>query len=188
MKIVLGGSRKITNLPTSVAKCVQELVDSGAEFLVGDAPGIDTSFQKFLQSLDSQNVTVYSSAGYVRNNLGGWKTVEVETSIKSKSSDLHAFKDREMCKLADYGLMVWDSESAGTLSNVLDLINNGKECLVFNSAESNIDLMKFDNIDSLQDWCAQFPEVTIEAKKRLMRFSKRASKSSTEDTAQESLF
>lgn len=188
MKIVIGGSRKISNLPTSVAERVRELVDSGAEFLVGDAPGVDTGFQQLLKSLNCQNVTVYSSAGYVRNNVNNWNAIEVDATIKSKSSDMHAFKDREMCKVADYGLMVWDSESAGTLSNVIDLVENGKECVVFNSAVASADLIRFDNARSLHEWCAQYPEVTEEAKKRLLRFSKRASKSIPSNDVQESLF
>ena len=64
----------------------------------------------------------------IRNNLGNWQVEKVESGLKSKSSAVHAFKDRKMSQIADVGLMIWDCKSAGTLSNVIDLLEQGKNC------------------------------------------------------------
>ncbi len=186
MEIVLAGSRKISYLPVEIKSLLQDFVDSGANFLVGDAPGVDVSFQRFLSSHGYKNVIVFSSAGYVRNNVGNWQTRQIEALVKSKTSDMHAFKDREMCHIADIGLMIWDTESAGTLSNVIDLIEQGKECIVFNVPEG--EQIRFDNPNSLDSWCARYPEVASEARKRLIRFAKRQAKNETSQDSQATLF
>lgn len=36
-----------------------------------------------------------------------------------------------MAKVADYGLMLWNAKSIGTLSNVIELIKRDKKCVVF---------------------------------------------------------
>jgi hypothetical protein len=48
MKIVLGGSRFLEKIPQNLIDLIKEWVDSGSEFLVGDAPGADLAFQKSL--------------------------------------------------------------------------------------------------------------------------------------------
>ncbi len=40
-------------------------------------------------------------------------------------------KDIEMAEAADYGLMIWDAKSTGTLSNVLELLARKKKSVVF---------------------------------------------------------
>ncbi|CAD7736259.1 hypothetical protein LMG31886_23900 [Xanthomonas hydrangeae] len=36
-----------------------------------------------------------------------------------------------MAQIADFGLMIWDSKSTGTLSNVIELTGRGKKSLVY---------------------------------------------------------
>lgn len=36
-----------------------------------------------------------------------------------------------MAEAADYGLMIWDAKSTGTLSNVIELLSRKKKSLVF---------------------------------------------------------
>ncbi len=171
MKIVLGGSRHIHSIPEELTNLLQEWRDQGANFLVGDAPGADSAFQLILKKLNTLNVTIYSSAGYVRNNLGHWPYREVDSGLKSKSHAIHAFKDRVMTSEANLGLMLWDCQSAGTLSNVIDMVESGKSCRVWVSLDS--DLYNFDNEVSLSKWLAQYPEVTTEALRRLRQFRRR---------------
>ena len=171
MKIVLGGSRHVNVIPKELTDLLQEWLDQGANFLVGDAPGAVSAFQLILRNLNALNVTIYSSAGYVRNNLGHWPYREVESGLKSKSHAVHAFKDRVMTSEADLGLMLWDCQSAGTLSNVIDMVESGKSCKVWVSLDS--DLYSFDNKISLSNWLAQYPEVTTEAARRLRQFRRR---------------
>ncbi len=182
--MVLGGSRHLQRVPQNLVELLQEWNDSDVQFLVGDAPGADTAFQQVLKNLGSKSVTIYTSAGYVRNNLGSWPSREIDSGLQSKSSAVHAFKDRFMISQADSGLMLWDCESAGTLSNVIDLVEAGKSCRIWVALDS--ELYNFDNQPSLEKWLLLYPEVTQEAQKRLKTFRRRETKRS--ETGQPALF
>ena len=174
MRIVLGGSRHLEFIPNEIAERLLEWMESSSTFLVGDAPGTDRAFQIFLKSKKYLGVKVYTSADEVRNNLGNWEVEKVESGLKSKSNAVHAFKDRKMSHIADIGLMIWDCKSAGTLSNVIDLISQGKNCFIWVAPDS--DLYQFDNSVSLEKWMQNYPEVRDEALKRLSTFNKREAK------------
>ena len=180
MKIVLGGSRHLEFIPNEIAEHLLTWMENESEFLVGDAPGTDKAFQLFLNSKKYRAVTVYTSADEIRNNLGNWQVEKVESGLKSKSNAVHAFKDRKMSQVADIGLMIWDCKSAGTLSNVVDLLGQGKNCFIWVAPDS--DLYQFDNSASLDKWMVSYPEVRDEALKRLSTFRKREVKRVGEDT------
>ena len=184
MKLVLGGSRHIEKIPQELVQILEERCESGDEFLVGDAPGSDTAFQQILEKIGATFVKVFSSAGYVRNNVGNWPTEEIDSGLQSKSNAVHAFKDRYMTGIADSGLMLWDCKSAGTLSNVIDLVESGKDCQIWVAQDS--ELYKFDNQSSLEEWLTLYPEVEAEARKRLSTFRRREIKRNT--TNQPDLF
>jgi len=76
-----------------------------------------------------------------------------------------------MCNQADAGLMIWDCKSAGTLSNVIDLVRKGKNCFIWVAPDS--DLYQFDNQISLDKWMNAYQVVRDEALKRLAKFEKR---------------
>lgn len=174
MKVVLGGSRFLEKIPQNLNELLVEWNETGSEFLVGDAPGADSAFQKALKMIGSKSVTVYSSAGYIRNNYGNWVSKEIESGLQSKSNAVHAFKDRFMTAIADAGLMLWDCESAGTLSNVIDLVESGKSCRIWVALDS--ELYNFDNLTSLEKWLKQYPDAADEAYKRLKTFRRREAK------------
>ena len=170
-------------IPSEIAEQLLAWMESSSEFLVGDAPGSDRALQVFLSSKKYPAVTVYTSADEIRNNLGNWQVEKVESGLKSKSSAVHAFKDRKMSQIADVGLMIWDCKSAGTLSNVIDLLEQGKNCFIWVAPDS--DLYQFDNSASLDKWMASYPEVRDEALKRLSTFRKREVKRVSEDSQPE---
>ena len=174
MKIVLGGSRQIHSIPQELVHLIEHWVEAKCEFLVGDAPGADSAFQKALKKLHVQAVTVYSSAGYVRNNFDNWPSIHVDSALKSKSNSRHAFKDRAMTAEADLGLMLWDCESAGTLSNAIDMVESNKSCKIWVGPDS--ELYSFDNVESLNGWLNLYPEVSTEALKRLKIYRQRKRK------------
>ncbi len=186
MKIVLAGSRKLAFIPEPVISMLQDHIEAGDIFFIGDAPGMDTTFQQFMLRNEYASVEVFSSAGYVRNNIGKWQEHQIETTLKSKSNALHAFKDREMCKLADFGIMIWDQESAGTLSNAIDLLEQGKTCLIYNAVDQ--EFVRFETIETLNKWLVSHPEVADEAKSRLNRFRNRMKIGSKLDSIQSELF
>jgi len=184
VKLVLGGSRHIQRIPQNLVELLQEWNGDENEFLVGDAPGSDSAFQKELSKIGATSVTIFTSAGYVRNNSGNWPSKQIESGLQSKSNAVHAFKDRHMTGIADSGLMLWDCESAGTLSNVIDLVESGKSCKIWITQDS--ELYTFDNESSLEKWLAQYPEVSNEAHKRLKTFRRREAKRG--ETTQPKLF
>ena len=171
MSIVLGGSRKIDRLPSEIQDLLAAMMNDQETFIVGDAIGSDLAFQKFFLNSKYKAVTVYSSAGYVRNNVGNWPDQLIDSGLKSKSNATHAIKDRKMVEIAKLGIMIWDSESAGTLSNVIDLVRQGKNCFIWVAPDS--DLYQFDNQISLDKWMNAYQVVRDEALKRLAKFEKR---------------
>ena len=56
-------------------------------------------------------------------------------------------KDAEMANKAEYGFMLWDGKSAGTINNVLNLLSKQKKTLIYFSPKkkfytiSNIDIL-----------------------------------------------
>jgi adenine-specific DNA-methyltransferase len=61
--------------------------------------------------------------------LGAWPAREV--SAPRRALDHYATKDRAMAEVADYGLMVWDGKSRGTLTNTVNLCRIGKIAVVW---------------------------------------------------------
>jgi hypothetical protein len=183
MSVVLGGSRKIDRLPGEIYELLTSLMSNSVEFIVGDAVGIDLAFQRFFSEKKYFAVTVYSSAGYVRNNVGHWPEHLIESGLKSKSNAVHAVKDRKMVEIAESGIMIWDCQSAGTLSNVIDLLSQGKNCYVWVSPDS--DLYQFDNPTALDKWMESYSAVRTEALKRLSTYYKRESKRANENSQPE---
>ena len=76
--------------------------------------------------------------------------------------------------------MIWDCQSAGTLSNVIDLVRQGKNCFIWVAPDS--DLYQFDNQKSLEKWMNTYKDVRDEALKRLAKFDKRETKRNAQES------
>jgi hypothetical protein len=178
VKIFLGGTRKVNRLPGEVIELMENYIYQKSEFLVGDAPGSDKAFQAFLAKYDCQ-VTVFSSAPYVRNNEGNWPTQLLDSGLKTKSNAMHSIKDRAMGELCDSALMMWDSQSVGTLTNILDVISQGKTAYLYNWPDSELihitDQIELDNL------LLSNVELGSQAMKRLRRDKKRITKLNKSD-------
>ncbi len=132
MKVIfISGSMRIKNLHKIVNERIDNIIKLNFDVIVGDASGVDSSIQSLLNQKEYKNVTVYCSGKEVRNNIGNWPVEKVVTGSKSNMRLFYTAKDIEMAKKCDYGYMVWDSKSTGTLSNVLELLKQGKNSLVF---------------------------------------------------------
>ncbi len=103
--------------------------------LVGDADGADTSIQQFLYENGARHVTVYCTGTMPRNNVGNWEVHSVTTYHKPGSRAYFTAKDIAMTVAADHGLMIWDTKSTGTLSNVIELLSARKNSLIFINKE-----------------------------------------------------
>ena len=134
IKVFVGGSQSITKLPAAVAARIDNIIDSDFTVLVGDAIGVDACVQKYLAEKAYANALVFCT-GVCRNNAGGWKTIVVSANAGEKGFDFYALKDQGMAGETDYGFMVWDGKSKGTLNNVLNLMSENKSALVFFSPE-----------------------------------------------------
>ena len=131
MKIFIAGARSITSLDDSVQKKLMSIYNKNYNVFVGDCYGIDTAVQNFFMKLRYKNVTVYASNGKARNNVGNWKVENIHVNNSIKGFDFYKQKDEAMAKNADYGFMVWDGKSRGTLNNIINLINDNKKVVVY---------------------------------------------------------
>ncbi len=129
--VFLSGSRRISRLSEAVRTRLQNIIDQGFHVLVGDAHGADTAMQSYLNERGYRNVTVYCSGQTCRNNVGSWVTRRIDVDPKLRGRAFHTEKDRAMAAQADYGLVVWDGRSPGSLNNVREMLRNGKRAAVY---------------------------------------------------------
>jgi hypothetical protein len=144
-KVFIAGSMNIKHLDVQVKERIKTIVESGLEVIVGDADGADTSVQAQLLCLGDTKATVFCSGAEPRNNIGDWPVERVETNYEQGTRAFYTAKDLRMAEVADYGLMIWDTKSTGTLSNVLELLARRKKSVVFvNKAKT------FQNVGSIE--------------------------------------
>jgi probable addiction module antidote protein len=147
--IFIGGSRHISRLLAEVKKRLDNVVASGHQVIVGDANGADKAVQKHLLDSHYDKVTVFCSGDTARNNLGNWHIRRVDPPKSAKGFQFYAAKDRQMAREADFGLMIWDGKSPGTVLNVLRLVQAGKISVLFNVPDKTAI-----NIKSAEHWRA----------------------------------
>jgi hypothetical protein len=75
-----------------------------------------------------------------------------------------------MAKEADYGFMIWDAKSSGTLSNILELLERGKKgTRVFGSSKRLINLHDLDELSKLLQSCTAETIELFDNKVNLLR-------------------
>jgi hypothetical protein len=129
--VFIAGSIAISRLDNRVKERISKAVDAGLAIVVGDADGADTSIQQHLVSIKAENVTVYCSGDRPRNNVGQWPVQHVYSDATPGTRSYFTAKDLKMAEVANYGLMIWDTKSTGTLSNVITLLEENKKTVVF---------------------------------------------------------
>ena len=133
--VFIGGSRRVSRLPVAARDRVDNVIEKGLAVSVGDANGADKAVQKHLADARYDRVTVYCSGDSCRNNVGRWQTRHVKASGRKKDFQFYAEKDREMAGAAEFGLMIWDGKSPGTVLNVLRLVRASKKAVLINVPE-----------------------------------------------------
>ncbi|RYL94425.1 hypothetical protein [Sporolactobacillus sp. THM19-2] len=131
MKVFVAGPRAISKLNSNIVSRLKNLIDRNFMVLVGDANGIDKAVQNFFSENNYDKVRVFSSNGKVRNNLGNWNVECVNVPSGVKGFDFYAAKDIEMANHADYGFMIWNGKSRGTFTNIVNLVNQRKDVLIY---------------------------------------------------------
>ena len=131
--IFIGGSRDIVSLPEPAIERIGSIVTAEHGVLIGDAPGADAEAQGLLAGYGYEHVGVFHAGREPRSNLGDWAAYHIPPPAGARGFAIHAAKDREMARRADYGLMIWDGISPGTALNVLRLALIGSPCVVYDT-------------------------------------------------------
>ena len=129
MKIFISGSISIKKLPKIAVQKLDKIIKSNYEILLGDAKGVDSCVQKYLQKNDYQNVMIYCAGSNIRNNFGNWPVKSIQSTGET-GRKLYTLKDKAMAKEADYGMMIWDGKSEGTLNNISEMRLHNKKFYV----------------------------------------------------------
>ena len=158
-KVFVSGSMKIKNLDDKVIDRLNNIVASKYSVIVGDADGVDSSIQEYLKQHGVSTVTVYCSGAKPRNNIGHWKIKSIFTTSQPGTRAYFTAKDKEMAADCDYGFMVWDARSTGTLSNAIELVERKKIALVYvNKAKQ---FLKIKDVQDLEKLLGFMSEVSL---------------------------
>lgn len=162
--VFVGGSRRITRLPVEATTRIDNIVDRRLAILVGDANGADKAVQKHLAEAKYDKVTVFCSGGTSRNNVGQWQTRNVNARERERNFQFYAAKDREMARQAEFGLMIWDGKSPGTILNILRLVGRSKKAVLIRVAEKSEVEFK-----SKEDWDAFLSRCPLKLRRDMER-------------------
>ena len=170
-RVFVGGSSHISRLPEQARVRLQNVMERRHSVLVGDANGVDKAVQWYLADAHYDRVTVYCSGDKCRNNIGCWETRKVSTQEGRRDFNFYAAKDREMAKEAEFGLMIWDGKSLGTILNVLRLIDGSKKAVLIDvSDKQQVTLSSKEDWEALVSNCRA--DVRDKLKKRIAQVEK----------------
>jgi len=128
--VFIGGSRAVSRLSSIIRDKLDDLINRQCMIFVGDANGADKAVQQHFASRGYEHVTVYCME-HCRNNLGNWPAKHVATPPDRTGFAYYAAKDLAMAHDAQCGMMLWDGKSKGTLNNIQQIINAGKQVLAY---------------------------------------------------------
>lgn len=144
--VFASGSRRINRLNKEIILRLQNIINKQFKIIVGDANGADKAVQKYLLETNYNNVVIFCAGNSCRNNLGNWEIKNVVVDPKLKGRDFYTQKDKKMAEKADYGFVLWDGISPGSLNNIMELLKKQKKALVYFSPTK-----EFYKISKLQD-------------------------------------
>ena len=152
--VFLSGSRKLSRLNDVIRRRLDKMMTQGLRIIVGDASGADKALQSYLAEAHYEHVVVYCAGDVCRNNVGNWLVENIKAGLKLKGRDFYTAKDKVMASKADFGLVLWDGKSTGSISNVLELMYSGKKVAVYFSPEKKFhDLGRASDIETLLQLC-----------------------------------
>jgi hypothetical protein len=151
--VFVAGSRQISRLPAEVKARLDTMIEKGFQILVGDANGADKAVQRYFADKSYPNLLVHCMKDHCRNNVGNWPTRQLVAPRGAKGFDYYSVKDRAMADGAQYGLMLWDGRSKGTVNNVVNLSRDHKPVVVYVAPSRQFCTIK--TFDDLKDLLAQ---------------------------------
>ena len=131
VKIFIAGAKSINSLDAFVQKKLMSICQKNYDVVVGDCYGVDSLVQKFYANVGYRNIEIFASNGKARNNVGNWTVHNVPVPAGVRGFEFYKQKDIAMANTADYGFMIWDGESKGTLNNMINLISRNKPVMVY---------------------------------------------------------
>lgn len=154
MKVFIGGSRQITRLNKAIRDRIDNIIQKEYIVLIGDANGADKSVQKYLFDKGYNKVRVFCMGNECRNNIGHWETKHIIETRNRKDYYYYSIKDLEMVRDTDYGFMIWDGKSKGTLNNIINLLKENKKILIYFFPNKKFyNLITFDDLEELLAKC-----------------------------------
>jgi len=154
--VFIAGSMNIKHLDLKVKERIDKIIESDLKVVVGDADGADASIQTYLADHCAKYATVYCSGPTPRNNIGDWQVCTIEAKHAKGTRAFFTAKDIAMAHVADFGLMIWDAKSTGTLSNVIELLKQKKKSVVFVNKEKSF--VNVGDVDQLQELVSHMSE------------------------------
>ena len=136
------------------------MVHNGLAIVVGDATGADRAMKLYLHKLPYPDVTVDSVGAAPRNNVGGWQTKNIAVGEGVSGREFYALKDREMADVADFGFVVWDGKSPGSVQNMLWLAKQNKAVVVYATPEEQFYNLKTER--EMVDVLARCDDATLD--------------------------
>ena len=170
MNVFIGGSIRISRLNNIIRDRLNNIIIQGLQVYIGDANGVDKAVQKYLNEKNYKKVTVFCSGNSCRNNIGNWKTEYITVSNKLKGRNFYMVKDKIMAEKAQYGFMVWDGRSAGTLNNALNLLKDQKKVVLYFAPEQHCHTIS--NIIELNLFLEKCDKKKLELIERKIHFKK----------------
>lgn len=129
--VFVSGSLSVTELSDFAKAHVHSIVTNRMNVLIGDAYGADKAIQQELyKKYDYPFVTVYASNGKARNNVGNRKVKAVDVPSGIYGRAYYEQKDIAMSRDCDFGFMLWDGKSKGTLNNIERLLSMNKLSII----------------------------------------------------------
>lgn len=131
-RVFIAGSRRLPRLSKDAKHRIDNIIHRGFTVMVGDANGADKAVQQYLSQKDYKRVIIFCTEGICRNNIGSWPTRTIIADNPARRDfEFYRAKDRAMVQEADYGLMLWDGKSRGTLMNAVGLIRRGRPLVLY---------------------------------------------------------
>lgn len=153
-KIFIGGSRSAAFLKHHALERLDVIISKGYQVLVGDADGADKSIQEYLSKKAYSNVIVYCTGDNCRNNVYGWPIKNINPLKKLTGRKFYMVKDLAMAQDCDYGFMIWDDKSPGTINNVINLLFENKMSVIFlHNHDRFFNVKTVDSLDTLLKQC-----------------------------------
>ncbi len=151
--VFIAGPLQIRTLDRNIKDRLDNIIRNKIEVLVGDANGIDKAVQEYLYLKKYINVTIYC-INAPRNNIGNWKTKPIPCGDAKISFSEYVKKDIAMAQDTDFGFMIWNGKSNGTLNNTLNLLEQGKKTrLYLKPAQKFYSIVKLKDFEELLTHC-----------------------------------